>query len=134
MAWPNTVRKEDLRIDTFRGSGAGGQNRNKRDTAVRITHILTGISVSAQDQRTQGQNLKNAFKRLVEKLVPLMKAEIMKNDFHTYNSGEVIRSYRKKDRKVIDSRLKTEFDYEDVLDGKGLDKIIDSLIGGGGKE
>jgi len=51
MAWPNTVRKSDLRIETYRGSGPGGQHKNKTDSAVRITHIHTGISAQAEDMR-----------------------------------------------------------------------------------
>lgn len=54
--WPNNVTKKDLRIDYYRGSGAGGQNRNKRDTACRIVHIPTGITTQAQEHRTQEQN------------------------------------------------------------------------------
>lgn len=74
MAWPNDVRKSDLRIDTYRGSGAGGQHRNKTDSAVRITHLPTGISAQAEDERDQSRNKKLAFRRLCNKLVPLMKS------------------------------------------------------------
>ena len=125
--WPSSVTEKDLRIETFRGSGAGGQNRNKRDTAVRITHIPTGIVSTAQDQRTQGQNKKIAFRRLAEKLKPLMIAAAVKQDFPI--NTEVVRSYRETDRIVKDKRLTETFDYYDVLDRNGLDEIISKLIG-----
>jgi protein subunit release factor B len=61
-----SVTKADLRIDYFRGSGKGGQHRNKRDTAVRITHPESGAVGTAQDERSRAQNQKLAFTRMVE--------------------------------------------------------------------
>lgn len=61
-----SVTRKDLRIETMRGSGKGGQNRNKRDTAVRITHPESGAVGYAEDQRSQGQNKKLAFRRMVD--------------------------------------------------------------------
>jgi protein subunit release factor A len=60
-----SVTKKDLEIQTFRAGGKGGQNQNKRDTGVRIIHRESGAVGEARDQRTQGQNRRNAFKRLV---------------------------------------------------------------------
>jgi len=76
MAWPNTVRKDDLRIEFYRGSGPGGQHRNKTSSACRITHKITGISAQCEDERCQHKNKKIAFRRLAAKLVPLMKKEV----------------------------------------------------------
>ncbi len=59
-----SVTKKDLRIDTFRCSGHGGQNVNKRDTGVRITHIESGAVGESREERSQGQNKKNAFRRM----------------------------------------------------------------------
>jgi peptide chain release factor 1 len=124
--WPQDVTKKDLRIDKYRGSGAGGQNKNKRDTAIRITHLPTGIIATGEDQRTQGQNLKNAFRRLAAKLIPIMKASATLEKPH---NTEEVRVYREKDRIVKDKRLETTFDYYAVLNGNQLDEIIDDLVG-----
>lgn len=61
-----TVTIHDCRVDTYRGSGAGGQNRNKRDTAVRITHVPSGAVGRCEEQRNQLQNKKVAFRRMAE--------------------------------------------------------------------
>lgn len=61
-----SVTAKDLRIDTYRGSGKGGQNRNKRETAVRITHLASGAVAQSEEERDQLQNKRTAFKRLVQ--------------------------------------------------------------------
>ena len=115
MAWPQTVRKEDLRIDFYRGSGAGGQNRNKRDTACRMTHVPTGIAVTCEEQRTQGQNKKIAFVRLTEKLIPLMKAAAKQPDI--IPSEERIKSYNEHRNEVVDHRTGKKAPMDRVLAG-----------------
>ena len=59
-----SLTKKDFRVDTFKAGGKGGQNQNKRDTGVRITHIETGISSECREERSQGQNKKRAFEKL----------------------------------------------------------------------
>jgi len=61
-----SITKKDFRVDTFRAGGKGGQNQNKRDTGVRITHPESGAVGTARDERSQGQNKKLAFRRLLE--------------------------------------------------------------------
>lgn len=127
MAWPNSVRKADLKITYYRGSGPGGQNKNKRDTACRMKHLPTGITVTAQEMRTQGQNRKIAFGRLAGILVPMMKRALAGPEREI--SCEVVRTYREVDNRVRDKRLEgQEFGYEAVLDGDDLDAIIQRLL------
>jgi len=61
-----SITKKDLRIDTFRSGGKGGQNQNKRDTGVRITHLESGATGESREERSQAQNKKKAFERMVE--------------------------------------------------------------------
>lgn len=126
MSWPETVTKDDLEIEYCRGSGAGGQNRNKRDTACRITHIPTGISVRAEDQRTQEANKRLAFKRLADKLVPLMKAAIQ-SPVEITKITQRIRSYNENRNAVTDHRVPDKvFNYSNILNGE-LDSLFDSI-------
>ena len=121
--WPETVRKEDCRIEFTRGSGKGGQNRNKRDTACRITHLPTGLVGWAQDERTQGANRRLAIKRLFEQLIPIMKREAVKMRFAAGN--ERVRTYHEPDNRVVDEAVPGRvWQFDDVLNGKALDEII----------
>lgn len=119
--WPETVRKTDLRIDYYRGSGKGGQNRNKRDTACRITHIPTGIVSTAEDERTQGRNRALAFRRLCARLVPMMRAAVQTT--HDKKT-DTIRTYHEKRNEVKDHRVKDKtWRLDDILDGN-LDEMF----------
>jgi peptide chain release factor 1 len=122
--WPNDVTRKDLRIEYYRGSGPGGQNKNKRDTACRITHIPTGIVATAQDERKQDRNRKLAFRRLSKKLIPLMTPKI-----EVEKSTERVRSYNKVRGKVKDHRVPDKtYDFDSVLNGD-LDEIINDVLG-----
>lgn len=126
MAWPKDVRKADLRIEYFRGSGKGGQNRNKRDTACRITHKETGLSATAEEHKSQGQNRKAAFKRLTDQLIPLMKEAAQTP--RPPASTERVRTYHEPRQQVKDHRISGRvWSYSDVLEGHGLGEILDEL-------
>lgn len=123
--WPHQVDKSDLEISTYKGSGPGGQAKNKTSSGVRIKHIPTGLTTKCDEHREQSKNKAEAFKKLAEQLIPLMKLEVKKE---RYLAGiERVRTYHKPDNRVIDDRLPNRFDYYDTLEGD-LDPIFDKLI------
>lgn len=125
--WPNDVRKKDLRIDYYRGSGKGGQHRNKTDSACRITHIPTGVVAQSEDQRSQHQNRITAFKRLAVKLIPLMRG-VEKRAAGLPVSR--IRTYNEIRKTVKDDRVPGKtWSYNEVVDGDGIGDIIKTISG-----
>ncbi len=129
------IRPEDLRIETMRASGHGGQHVNKTESAVRITHIPTGIVVSCQNERSQHQNRAKALQILRARLYELklreqeekIQAE-RRNQVGTGDRSERIRTYNFPQNRVTDHRIGlTLYRLEQIMDGE-LDDIIDSLI------
>ena len=129
------IDQKDLRIDTFRASGAGGQHVNKTDSAVRITHIPTGIVASSQDSRSQGANKDTAMKILSSRLLILMEEQQketlsdIKGDSVDIAWGNQIRSYVLHPYKLIkDLRTHVESsDVQKILDGD-LDQYVDAML------
>lgn len=129
------INPEDLRIDVFRSSGPGGQSVNTTDSAVRITHIPTGIVVSCQDEKSQHKNKAKALKVLRSRLLDLKRreqeekiAQERRQQVGTGDRSERIRTYNFPQNRVTDHRINlTLYKLEEVLNGS-LDEIIDSLI------
>lgn len=129
------IKPEELRIDTFRSSGAGGQHVNVTDSAVRITHLPTGIVVGCQNERSQHQNKQSALKVLKAKLYELKEVENRKELEKTSEKkrkiewGSQIRSYILHPYLLVkDHRTNLEYhDARGVLDGK-IDKFIYSYL------
>ena len=129
------INKNDLRIDTFRASGAGGQHVNKTDSAIRLTHIPTGIVVECQDERSQHKNRARAMSLLQAKLQAAAEAEHRKEQSDTrrdlVGSGdrsEKIRTYNYPDGRLTDHRINLKLNkLADVMAGD-IGEIIRALI------
>ena len=125
------INPKDLRVDTFRSSGPGGQYVNKRDSAVRITHIPTGIVASSQQERTQLANRETSFQILRSKLYARqLEKELRKQGANrreqigTGERSEKIRTYNFPQDRVTDHRIKKKWhNIEGILDGN-LEPII----------
>ncbi len=130
-----TLDPDDVEIDIYRSSGAGGQHINKTDSAIRLTHKPTGIVVTCQDQRSQLKNKEKAFKVLYSKLYELEVAALeeavssqRRSQVGTGDRSERIRTYNYPQNRVTDHRIDlTLYKLEAVLGGD-LDEIIDALI------
>ena len=129
------INENDLRIDTYRAGGAGGQHVNKTDSAVRITHIPTGFVVQCQNERSQLQNKQTAMKMLMAKLVEKQKEERKSRDDASLNKNKIewgsqIRSYVLHPYKMVkDHRTEYESPQPDlVLDGELMPFIEAYLI------
>lgn len=117
MAWPETVRKSDLEITWFSGTGAGGQYRNRHPNCCRMVHKPTGTRTTGQSHRERIANQREAFRALCRILVPLMKAAARRTP--ESRSDERIRTYHIPDRRVTDHRVKgRRFNPDRVLDGE----------------
>ena len=131
------VNKSDVREDTYRASGAGGQHVNKTDSAVRLTHLTTGIVVQCQNQRSQHSNRDTAWKMLKAKLyeMEMLKrteaAQAMEDNKSDIGWGSQIRSYVLDDSRIKDLRTGVEtHNTQAVLDGD-LDKFIEASLKAG---
>lgn len=129
------INQNDLRIDTYRASGAGGQHVNKTSSAIRITHIPTGIVVACQNERSQLQNKEAAMKMLRSKLYEKMQEEqnsklasTRRLQVGSGDRSEKIRTYNYPQSRVTDHRINlTIYQLETFMNG-GIDEMLDALI------
>ena len=130
------VDENDLRIDVFRSSGPGGQSVNTTDSAVRITHIPTGIVVSQQDEKSQHKNRAKAMKILRARLYDAERARLeseraaaRKGQVGSGDRSERIRTYNFPQGRVTDHRINlTLYKLDRVMTGEALDEVIDALV------
>ncbi len=129
------INENDLRIDVFRAGGPGGQSVNTTDSAVRITHIPSGLSVSQQDEKSQHKNKAKGMKILRARLYELERSRIdeersadRKSKIGTGDRSERIRTYNFPQGRVTDHRINlTLHKLEEFLEGEAFDEIIESL-------
>ena len=129
------IDPKDLQIDTYRSSGAGGQHVNKTESAIRITHLPTGLVVECQDERSQYKNKDKAMKVLRSRLYEMEQEKQMaataaqrKSQVGSGDRSERIRTYNYPQGRVTDHRIGlTLYKIEAILDG-ALDEIIDALV------
>ena len=129
------IDMNDCKFDVFRASGNGGQCVNTTDSAVRLTHLPTGIVISCQDEKSQQQNKAKALKVLRAKLYEMEQerkhndeAQLRKSQVGSGDRSEKIRTYNFHQGRVTDHRIGlTLYKIDQIMDGD-LDEIIDSLI------
>jgi peptide chain release factor 1 len=129
------IEPKDLKIDTYRSSGPGGQHMQKTDSAVRITHLPSGLVVACQDERSQLKNKNKALRILGARLLDMKRQEEAKkisqdrrSQIGTGDRSEKIRTYNFPDRRVTDHRINlTLYKLESILDGE-LEELSDAII------
>ncbi len=130
------IDDKDLRIDVFRSSGPGGQSVNTTDSAVRITHLPSGIVVSQQDEKSQHKNKAKAMKVLRARLYEAERQRVdnersanRRSQVGSGDRSERIRTYNFPQNRVTDHRINlTLYKLDQMIDGQGLDEMIEALI------
>lgn len=130
------IEEKDLRIDVFRSSGPGGQSVNTTDSAVRITHIPTGLVVQQQDEKSQHKNKAKALKILRSRLYDMERDKLQKERSQNRKSqvgsgdrSERIRTYNFPQGRVTDHRINlTLYKIDQIINGEALDEVIEPLI------
>jgi peptide chain release factor 1 len=130
------IHDKDLRIDVFRASGPGGQSVNTTDSAVRIVHIPTGVTVQQQDEKSQHKNKEKAMKILRSRLyeaererTEAARAATRKDQVGSGDRSERIRTYNFPQGRVTDHRINmTQYKIDDVMNGTALSEFIDALV------
>ena len=129
------INPSDLRVDTYRASGAGGQHVNKTDSAVRITHIPTGIVVACQEERSQHKNRAKAMKVLQARMIAAQKEKHdaeqslkRKEMVGTAMRSEKVRTYNYPQNRITDHQVEVTLKKLDMVMEGDLDEIIDALV------
>jgi peptide chain release factor 1 len=131
-----TISESDLRIDTMRSQGAGGQHVNKTESAVRITHLPTGVVVLVQDERSQLRNKTKAMSILRARIFEMerqrladVRAQNRKSQLGSGDRSERIRTYNFPQGRVSDHRINlTLYKLDSVIEGGGFDELVEALI------
>ena len=130
------IRPEDIRIDTMRAQGAGGQHVNKTESAIRITHMPSGIVVYVQEERSQHKNRAKAMKMLRAKLYDQQRSKLdaeraaeRRGQVGSGDRSERIRTYNFPQGRVTDHRINlTLYNLSKVIEGEALDEVVDALV------
>ncbi|MEM7680087.1 MAG: peptide chain release factor 1 [Pseudomonadota bacterium] len=130
------INQSDLKIDTYKSQGAGGQHVNTTDSAVRITHLPTGVVVEMQEERSQHKNRDKAMKVLATRIYDIQRQKLAderaaerKEQVGTGDRSDRIRTYNFPQGRVTDHRINLTLQKLDqILSGQALDEVIDSLI------
>jgi peptide chain release factor 1 len=130
-----TIDPNDLRIDVFRSSGPGGQSVNTTDSAVRITHMPTGIVVSCQNEKSQLQNRESAMRILrarmlaaAEEAAAAAASDVRKSQVRTVDRSERIRTYNFPENRLADHRVGFKSNNLDQVLNGDLDPVIDACL------
>jgi peptide chain release factor 1 len=129
------INEADLKIDTYRSSGAGGQHVNKTESAIRITHLPTGVVVAMQEERSQHRNRTKAMALLRSRILDAKnqkldadRAQERRSQVGSGDRSQRIRTYNFPQGRVTDHRINmTLYSLERIMEGEGLDEIIDGL-------
>src|ERR1700677_4229772 len=129
------INEADLKIDTYRSSGAGGQHVNKTESAIRITHLPTGVVVAMQEERSQHRNRTKAMALLRSRILDAQnqkldadRAEARRSQVGSGDRSQRIRTYNFPQGRVTDHRINlTLYSLDRIMEGEGLDEIIDGL-------
>jgi peptide chain release factor 1 len=129
------INEADLKIDTYRSSGAGGQHVNKTESAIRITHLPTGVVVAMQEERSQHRNRTKAMALLRSRILDAKnqkldadRAEERRSQVGSGDRSQRIRTYNFPQGRVTDHRINlTLYSLDRIMESDGLDEIIDAL-------